>query len=157
MVKSLSYLTIVSTNISKLTSLLFVIARRMREEMKATMKKSGCSWLHFEVLRYVNEKGKVLMRDIAAHFSITPPAATLLVDGMVVNKLLRRIIDLRDRRVVRIALAPKGKKILTQGIARRTKKIKEIFSALDVKESAEFIKILEKIASRHQSRRLSQH
>jgi len=138
-----------SKNISKLTSLLFVIGRRMREEMKQTAKKNGCSWLHFEVLRYVIEKKKVLMRDVAAHFSITPPAATLLVDSMVTNKFLRRVVDLGDRRTVRITIAPRGKKILAQGIARRTKKIKEIFSVLDAKEAAEFIRILEKIAQRN--------
>jgi len=125
---------------------MFVIGRKMREEMKQSMQKSGCSWLHFEVLRFVDESRRILMRDVAEHFSITPPAATLLVDGLVAGKLLRRIVDPKDRRAIRVAITPKGKKILKQGIAERIAKIKHIFSVLDSKEHAELLRILNKIA-----------
>jgi len=134
-------------NSSKLISLMFVIGRKMRDEMKPTMAKTGCSWIHFEALRYVQDNGKPLMRDVAAHFSITPPAATLLIDGLVANKMMRRIIDAKDRRAVRIALTPKGKQMLARGIQDRMKKIKELFSVLNAKEHAELVRILEKIAA----------
>jgi MarR family transcriptional regulator, 2-MHQ and catechol-resistance regulon repressor len=136
-----------SSHSSKLISLMFVIGRKMRDEMKPTMAKNGCSWIHFEALRYVNDHGKPLMRDVAAHFSITPPAATLLIDGLVANKMLRRIIDTKDRRAVRIALTPKGKQVLTRGIHDRMKKIKELFSVLNAEEHAELVRMLEKIAA----------
>ena len=125
---------------------MFVIGRRMRDEMKQAPAKTGCSWIHFEALRYVEDNGRPLMRDVAAHFSITPPAATLLIDGLVANKLLRRIIDAKDRRAVRIGLTPKGKLMLTRGIQDRMKKMKEVFSLLDAKEHAELVRILEKLA-----------
>jgi MarR family transcriptional regulator, 2-MHQ and catechol-resistance regulon repressor len=133
-------------NSSKLISLMFVIGRQMKEEMKENATKSGYSWLHFETLRYINEEGKPLMRDVASNFSITPPAATLLVDGLVQNKMVRRIVDPKDRRAIRVALTPKGKKVLASGIKQRLKKIKEVFSVLDAKEHSELIRILEKIA-----------
>jgi len=133
-------------NSSKLISLMFLIGRQMKEEMKEHAGKNGYSWLHFETLRYINDEGKPLMRDVAAHFSITPPAATLLVDGLVQNKTLRRIVDPKDRRAIRVALTPKGKKILAGGIKQRLKKIKEVFSVLNGKEHAELVRILGKIA-----------
>ena len=135
-------------NSSQLLSLMFVIGRRMRDEMKATDAKNGFSWLHFETLRYVREAGKPLMRDVAANFSITPPAATLLIDGLVTDKMLRRIVDPRDRRVVRVALTPKGRQVIERGIEQRAKKIKELFSVLNAKEHIELIRILKKIAKR---------
>ena len=135
-----------SNHSSKLFSLMFVVGRQMRDEMKPIMAKTGCSWIHFEALRYVQDNDKSLMRDVAAHFSITPPAATLLIDGLVANKMLRRIIDQKDRRAVRIALMPKGKQMLTRGMRDRMKKIKEIFSVLNAKENAELVRILKKIA-----------
>ena len=134
-------------NSSKLISLMFIIGRRMREDMKESAKLGGCSWLHFEALRYVHDNGRPLMRDVAAHFSITPPAATLLVDGLVVNKMLRRIVDPKDRRAIRVALTPKGKQILTRGREERVAKIKEVFSVLNAKEQAELIRILSRIAN----------
>jgi DNA-binding MarR family transcriptional regulator len=125
---------------------MFIIGRRMREEMKQSEKISGCSWIHFEALRYIDEKRKPLMSDVATYFSITRPAATLLVDGLVENKMLRRIVDPRDRRAVRVALTPKGKQNLVNGIRQRVKKMTEIFSVLDPKEHAELVRILTKIA-----------
>jgi DNA-binding MarR family transcriptional regulator len=125
---------------------MFIIGRRMREEMKQNEKIGGASWIHFEALRYIDEQSKPLMSDVAAHFSITRPAATLLVDGLVKNKMLRRIVDPRDRRAVRVALTPKGKQVLAQGIKQRVKKITELFSVLDTNEHAELIRILNKIA-----------
>ncbi len=133
-------------NSSKIISLMFIIGRRMREEMKQNEKVGGASWIHFEALRYIEEQRRPLMSDVAGYFSITRPAATLLVDGLVEGKMLRRIVDVHDRRAVRVALTPKGKQILAQGIKQRVKKITEVFSVLDAKEHAELVRILNKIA-----------
>jgi DNA-binding MarR family transcriptional regulator len=135
-------------NSSNLASLLFVIARQMRDEMKQSLPKNGCSWIHFEALRYIEDSGKPLMRDVAEHFSITPPAATLLIDGLVEIKLLRRIVDLKDRRAVRIALTPRGKQMLVRGMQQRLKRVKEVFSALDDDEQKALILMLKKIVKK---------
>ena len=131
---------------SKLISLMFVIGRQMRDEMKEAQRKNGCSWLHFETLRYVHSAGRPTMRHVAGHFSITPPAATLLVDGLVANGMMKRTIDTKDRRTVRLLITTKGKAVLKKGIQDRMKKIKEVFSVLNTKEHAELLRILEKIA-----------
>ena len=127
---------------------MFILGRRMREEMKQSEQDGGCSWIHFEALRYIKENGKPTMRDMAKYFSITPPAATLLVDGLVTNKMLKRIVDPKDRRAVRIGLTPKGKRAMEQGIRERMQKIKELFSVLDAKEHEMLVKILEKITKK---------
>jgi DNA-binding MarR family transcriptional regulator len=136
------------TNSSKLLSQMFIIGRQMRDEMKPIMVKTGCSWIHFEALRYVQDNATPLMRNVAAHFSITPPAATLLIDGLVTNKLLRRIIDTKDRRAVRVALTSKGKQVLDRGVRERMKKIKEMFAVLNPREQTELTRILQKIVNK---------
>jgi MarR family 2-MHQ and catechol resistance regulon transcriptional repressor len=125
---------------------MFVIGRRMRDDIRQTAKKGDYSLLHFETLRFVEENKKPLMRDVAAYFSITPPAATLLIDGLVGNKLLRRIVDSKDRRAVRVMLTPKGKQVIDKGIRDRMRKIKEVFSVLNIKEREELLRMLKKIA-----------
>lgn len=132
---------------AKLTSLMFMIGRRMRDDMRQYGKENAVSWLHFETLRYVREAGTPLMRDVAEHFSITPPAVTLLVEGLVANQMLRRIVDAKDRRAVRIGLTPKGKETLVRGMRYRKRKITAMFSALNARERTELIRILEKLAN----------
>jgi len=124
---------------------MFIIGRRMRDEMKQKGEPNGVSWLHFEALRYIADTGKPTMRDLASYFSITPPAATLLVDGLVASGMLRRVVDPKDRRAVRIGLTPKGMRTIEQGIRERKKKIAEVFSVLNKKEHDELARILTKI------------
>ena len=131
---------------TSLMSLLFVVGRRMKEEMKESGRKSRCSWLHFEVMRYVGSAGKPLMRDVAEHFSVTPPAATLLIEAMVEAGLLRRVLDPKDRRAVRVALTAKANQLLKRGMQDRTAAIKRLFSVLDSREERALLEILTKVA-----------
>ena len=134
------------SNIQELTSLMFSMGRSMRDRMQKYLRGTGCpSLLHLEALRYIKEKGKPLMRDLAKSFSITPPAATLLVDSMVKDRLIKRIVDVKDRRIVRVALTPHGKSIIERGMEHRTDVMKEIFSALTQEERSQLITILKKL------------
>lgn len=131
---------------TELISLMFVMGRFMREKMHKTISKGNFgSMLHFETLRYIKDEGRPLMRDVARHFRITPPAATLLIDGLVKEKFLTRIVDAKDRRAVRIALTPRGKQMLARGIMNRVKELKKIFSSLSPGERTQLAAILRKI------------
>jgi DNA-binding MarR family transcriptional regulator len=138
-------ITKAKTDSSKLISLMFIIGRSLREQMRQAAKDQSCSLLHFEALQYVDDEGKPLMRDVAEHFMITPPAATLLIDGLVASKLLTRSFDKKDRRAVRISITPKGKHMLARGVEERMQKIRQIFSVLNADERVELARILEKI------------
>jgi DNA-binding MarR family transcriptional regulator len=128
-------------NNAKIFSLLFDIGRRMREGQQRF------SMLHFQTLRYIKEQGRPLMQDVARHLCITPPAATLLIEGLAREGLVRRVLDKRDRRVVRVALSKGGKSFLVRGIRQRMKKLERLFAVLTPKERATLIAILKKIAA----------
>ncbi len=135
-----------SSDSAKILSLLFAIGRRIREEGKPHGKAPAYSLLHFHTLQYIAAKGKPFMHDVAAYLRVTPPAATLLIDGLVKEKLLVRSLDKKDRRSVRVALTEQGKRFLSRGIREKMKKVKNMFAAaLTAKERAAFIAILEKI------------
>jgi DNA-binding MarR family transcriptional regulator len=126
---------------SKIFSLMFAIGRRMRHE------KEKYSMLHIHTLRYVSEQGKPFMHDVAAYLCVTPSAATLLVDGLVNDRLLIRSFGKRDRRAVQVALTERGRKFLERGVRDRMRTLKTMFAALTVKEQKQLIVILEKILS----------
>lgn len=124
---------------AKIFSLLWSIGRRMRDG------KHRYSMLHFQTLRYIKEKGRPFMQDVARHLCITPPAATLLVEGLVKEGLVSRSFDKKDRRVVRTALTKEGKAFLARGVRMRKKKLEGLFAVLTHRERAAFITILRKI------------
>jgi MarR family transcriptional regulator, 2-MHQ and catechol-resistance regulon repressor len=135
------------SSISELLSLLFVIGQSMRESMRKSINRGkAASFLQFETLRYVKEHDRLLMRDVAHYFRITPPAATLLVDGLVRDKLLKRVVDTKDRRAVRVMITPAGRRYIAQGVTAHLERLKKLFSALSSDERAQLINILKKIS-----------
>ncbi len=135
---------------NELVSLVFAMGRVVRDKVQ-TKEDDGngsChSLLGFEVLRYVEEAGRPHMRDVARHFHVTPPSATLMVDGLVKGKMLRRILDPKDRRSVRLALTPRGKKAILQGMANKVKGLTEMFKVLTPSERLHFAAMLRKVVA----------
>jgi len=126
----------------KLFSLIFAMGRRMRGDGHAN--KKAYSMLHFHTLHYVQERGRPFMHEVAEYLRVTPPAATLLIDGLVRDRLLARVVDEHDRRAVRVTLTVRGKQFIARGIREKMGKLKKMFAPLTAKERAQFIAILKK-------------
>ncbi len=133
-------------NASDLASLMFAMGRFMRDKMQKKIKDGKCdSLLEFETLRYIKDKGSPHMRDVAEKFLVTPPAATLLVDSLVKQKLLMRVLDSKDRRSVRVELTRQGRELFEKRMAQKTNEFKKIFSTLTPAERNQFAILLKKI------------
>jgi DNA-binding MarR family transcriptional regulator len=107
--------------------------------------------LQFEALRYFGEK-KPLMRELARYFSVTPPAATLLVQKLVDDKLLARKADEHDRRGVRLLLTAKGRQAMTAADRVKMRKLEDVFSVLNHDEQNQLAAILEKVVEKKQEK-----
>jgi DNA-binding MarR family transcriptional regulator len=134
------------------TAIFFAIGRRLREEAKRGKKKDtashmSCTLGYFAVLHYVDERGAPSMRDIAKNLFTTPPAITLLIEGMVKNKLLSRKVDPDDHRAARIGLTARGKRFLKEGRHRQVMILEKVFSVLDKRERLQLMVLLEKVAT----------
>jgi DNA-binding MarR family transcriptional regulator len=133
------------STIEELVSHIFIMGRVMRDKMHKHIGAGQCTLMEFETLKYVKDVGKPHMREVAKTFHVTPPAATLVIDGLVKAKLLARVLDPKDRRSVRVAITPKGKQLLDQGIARKVDEMKKTFGILTPTERTQFIAIIRKI------------
>jgi DNA-binding MarR family transcriptional regulator len=130
----------------ELVSHIFIMGRLMRDKMhKHGIGAGQCTLMEFETLKYVKDAGKPHMRDVAKTFHVTPPAATLMIDGLVKANLLARVLDPNDRRSVRVAITPKGKQLLERGLTKKVKEMKKTFGVLTPSERAQFIAIIRKI------------
>ena len=132
--------------IGQLVSLMFVLGRHMREEFQKAAREASCSFLDFQTLRYIKEVQTPSMRDVAKHFMVTPPAATLLVDGLVRENLIGRAADARDRRTVRLHVTLKGNALLERSARHATRALARLFSGLTPEERVQFAMLLKKVA-----------
>lgn len=133
------------TTVEELVSHVFIMGRIMRDKMHRKVHNGQCTMLEFETIKYVKDTGQPHMRDVAKAFHVTPPAATLMIDGLVKAKLLARVLDPKDRRSVRVTITPKGRQLLERGIANKIKEMKRLFGVLTPTERAHFVAVIKKI------------
>ena len=129
----------------ELVSHMFIMGRLMRDRMHRKVRNGQCTLLEFETIKYVKDTGQPHMRDVAKTFHVTPPAATLMIDTLVKEKLLSRVLDPKDRRSVRVAITPKGKQLLERGVANKIREMKKLFGVLTPAERTHFVAAIKKI------------
>ncbi len=133
-------------NINNIIALLFNTTSLIKEKMRQQEKFGSLSIPCLRTLRYVSEKGKPTMKDLAEYFYITPPSATSLIEHDVKVGLLERVIDKQDRRIVRLVITEKGKRALEQSYKRLNKVMKSILSKLNAGQLNELKNILETLS-----------
>jgi DNA-binding MarR family transcriptional regulator len=129
----------------EIVSLFFSAGRIFRQKIQILCPSHNFSPAQLEVMRFIFEKEKVTMKDVADFLAITPPSATVMVEHLVKTKMLSRKESKKDRRAVFLSLTSKGKKTLSQIIKERQIKLKKILSNLNHKEQLSFLNILRKI------------
>ena len=122
----------------------FAISRHIRSKMARFIPQS-CTSGQIELLSLLSQKKLLTMREIARHFKITAPTATVLVNEMVKAGYIERRSNASDRRQVRISLSAKGEKISKTIAQKKAEVFEELFKSLSPKERAELDHILDTI------------
>jgi len=80
----------------------------------------------FVALQWLLEKGDMTIGELSDYIHLACSTTTDLVDRMEKNKLVERVRDLKDRRVVRIHVLQKGEQIIHEVIEKRQDYLKEV-------------------------------
>jgi DNA-binding MarR family transcriptional regulator len=104
--------------------------------------KSGIGPAQLSALSVLVFAGPRTLTELADAEQVRPPTMSRIVDGLVRQKLAQRKTDTADRRSLRIAATPKGRKLLLAGRDRRVQALAKRLGRLNEGELA----ILEKAA-----------
>ena len=132
--------------IERLVPLIVATRRLIREQVRNRNRVDPFSFLRLETLRYVAEQGTPAMKDVADYLGVTPPSATSLIEGLVKIRRLTRAFDKRDRRIVRLAVTPSGKRAMEHGFKRMRQRMKGILVRLNDRELDDLSRILKKLS-----------
>lgn len=121
------------------------LANSMLKRRADVLFQGKITFPRYVALEVLNTDKPLKMKSIAKILKISLPAVTGLVSRLVAMKLAKRIYNQRDRRVIFIALTPKGKRIIEQTREARKKIISEIFGVLSEGERQTYLGILQKI------------
>lgn len=96
-------------------------------------------------LEYLSREGLGPMNQVASFLSVSRPAATGLIDRLIVQGLVRRQADDQDRRVVRVGITAKGKRVLETIWEQKRRMLMEVFGQISPSDRAQYLTTLERV------------
>jgi DNA-binding MarR family transcriptional regulator len=105
-------------------------AIRVLRMVRTEDTKSGIGPAQLSALSVLVFLGPKTMGELADTEQVKPPTMSRIVDGLVRQGLAERAVQARDRRSLRIAATPKGRRLLLAGRARRVRALAKRFDAL---------------------------
>ncbi|MCF7894974.1 MAG: MarR family transcriptional regulator [Candidatus Omnitrophica bacterium] len=124
------------------------LAHNMLKEKADAFIKGKITLPQYLVLDLIYQKKALKMKDIASQLKISLPAASGLIDRLVKLKMVKRVYDLKDRRVILIDLTKVGKETVEDIGRKRREIIQKIFSPLNQQERQVYLNILNKIKNK---------
>lgn len=99
----------------------------------------------FIALQWLDELGDMTIGDLSNKMYLAFSTTTDLIDRMEKNKLVQRVKDMQDRRVVRIHLLEEGEKIIKEVIEKRQRYLGNVVSDFESTEIEELSMLLHKL------------
>jgi DNA-binding MarR family transcriptional regulator len=118
-------------------------AHRSMRDSARYIKASGFSMPQFFLLMQVYRREHCGISDLSEQLEITNAATSQLVDKLVQAGLVEREEDPNDRRAKQIALSPKGRDFIAQGIQERYRWIEALEENLTPEEKVKIAEALE--------------
>lgn len=87
------------------------------------------------------------MQELARALGISKPAATGLIDRLIAQQCVHRGRDSQDRRVVRAAITPKGRRLLAGIWEQKRRAITSVFGHVSPSDRAQYLAILERVVA----------
>jgi len=131
-------------DIDKLIELVFTLSRITREGVEE--RSNSLSYIQFQTLSFLLRQKNPTMREVSKHIHITAPSTTILINNLVRMKLVSRINDESDRRMIRLILTTSGREELEKGFLVAKKHLANIFSKLSKKDREDFVRVLTKLS-----------
>jgi DNA-binding MarR family transcriptional regulator len=96
-------------------------------------------------LAAIVDEGPLRLGALADRMSTTDPTATRAVDALVAERLAERTPDPDDRRAIRVAATPGGRKLLERRRRRFVKLLRPPLARMPAREQADLVELLEQL------------
>lgn len=121
-----------------------IIVRRGR----SVLSEMGISNSQFNALLALKDYGSLTMGDLCRHLNTACSTATDLADRLERENLVERMRDIKDRRIVRMHLLPKGEQIVQTVMADRHSFLEKVLEDYSAEENAALLKTIAGLADR---------
>jgi len=109
---------------------------------RASIARFGLGTTEFGVLEVLYHKGELPVCDVQRRILVESSSTTYVVDKLVKRGLVRRRRSRTDRRVVRLALTPAGRRLIGHIFPRHAHAMRQALAALPPREQAQAVRLL---------------
>lgn len=95
------------------------ISRMVKKNGRKILKNFPITSSQFIALQWITEKENLTIGELSEKLGLAFSTTTDLIDRMEQNKLIKRVRDKKDRRVVRLHVLTKGRTIIEEVIEKR--------------------------------------
>lgn len=129
----------------ELVSVLPQVMRGVLARQSDALTRGKVTAPQFLVLDFIYNKGPVKMSVLARALAVSLPAMSGLVNRLHKMKMVLRLYEEQDRRIIKIQLTTKGTEIVKTFRIQREKILAEIFGQLAEKDRRDYLRIILKV------------
>ena len=118
------------------------IASTIKKNGRTILKKYNMTSPQFVALQWISETGTLTIGELSKKISLAFSTTTDLIDRLEKKGFVKRVQDVKDRRVVRIHILDKGKKIIKEVIAQRQEYLGDVLVDFSTEEIVHLNKVL---------------
>lgn len=134
---------IISQIFKEFTQVNFLMQKMMRSRNN---KHKVVTMIQYQVLEFIKDNKQINVSDIADFLKISISSATQLIERLVKQNYLKRIVNQNDRRKVNIQITKEGNQYLIRLEKHINNKSKQVFKNISNEELEIFLEIKQKIA-----------
>ncbi len=129
----------------KLNEIMPVLMREFVRMQPAEVYKGKITLPQISILQHLNSQDPVKMTDIANFMKVTTAAATGIINRLVNSGYVLRVLDEKDRRVIKVKITPKGLLLMKKLALERRKTVIHLFSKVSEQDRRDYLRILTRI------------
>ncbi|KKK39395.1 MarR family transcriptional regulator [Mesobacillus campisalis] len=130
--------------VNRFIAVQFSVTKKAESFIKEEISSDLTNDQHY-TLRYIHNIGSCTSSDLAEEFEVNKSAITAIINRLFERGLIQRTRDEKDRRVVYLALTPKGKELFLKTEERIANLVESFISSFEQEEIEQFINTYEKL------------
>ncbi len=125
----------------------FKALRLVKQRKIFNSPMSHLTFVQIQTLRFLKEKKKAQINEIASYFSTAMSTTTELLDKLTNLGLVQKEEDSKDRRIVHAILTKKGSSLLYGAQRKRQEHFDRLLLKLSQRDKVDLVRIIRKISS----------
>ncbi|MEW6552861.1 MAG: MarR family transcriptional regulator [Actinomycetota bacterium] len=130
---------------SRLMQVLYRMARSRHALFQEMLPRYGVTLHQFHLLLHMRASGRIRVTELSDLMMVSKPTASRMAHTLCDKGMVSRKVDEADRRLVFLALTPRGEEVVAEIQDRQRERLARILKKVPAKEIRAFLNTVEKI------------